>query len=177
VSDDLHELAVTAVGADRPGIVAAVAEVLHDVGGNVEDSAMTILGGHFAIVLLVSSPVVAEELRASLAPVADRLGLTVSVSGAAGQSTGAEATHLLSVYGADKPGILAGVTRALADEGANITDLETRVLSAGSDPVYAMVVELVVGAGGEGALAAALDEVCETLGVDHTLRTIEAETY
>jgi glycine cleavage system transcriptional repressor len=177
VSDDLHELAVTAVGADRPGIVAAVAEVLHDVGGNVEDSAMTILGGHFAIVLLVSSPVAAEELRASLAPVADRLGLTVSVSGAAGQSTGAEATHLLSVYGADKPGILAGVTRALADEGANITDLETRVLSAGSDPVYAMVVELVVGAGGEGALAAALDEVCETLGVDHTLRTIEAETY
>jgi glycine cleavage system transcriptional repressor len=177
VSDDLHELAVTAVGADRPGIVAAVAEVLHDVGGNVEDSAMTILGGHFAIVLLVSSPVLADELRSSLAPVAEELGLAVSVSEADGGSSDAEATHLLSVYGADKPGILAGITRALAGEGANITDLETRVLSADTEPVYAMVVELVVGEGGEGALAAAVDEACETLGVDHTLRTIEAETY
>ncbi len=177
MDEDLHELAVTAVGADRPGIVAAVAEVLHDAGGNVEDSAMTILGGHFAIVLLVSSPAAADELRTSLAPVADRLGLTVSVSGAAGAASPAEATHLLSVYGADRPGILAGITRALAAEGANITDLETRVLAASTEPVYAMVVELVVGEGGEGALAAVLDEACATLGVDHTLRTIEAETY
>ena len=174
---DVHELAVTAVGADRPGIVAAVADVLHDVGGNVEDSAMTILGGHFAIVLLVASPVGAEQLRTSLAPVGDELGLTISVSDAEGQRYGIEATHLLSVYGADKPGILAGVTRALATEGANITDLETRVLGADEEPVYAMVVEIVVGEGGSGTLAAAIDEACATLGVDHTLRTIEAETY
>ena len=174
---DVHELAVTAVGADRPGIVAAVADVLHDVGGNVEDSAMTILGGHFAIVLLVASPVDAEQLRASLAPVGDELGLTISVSDAEAERYGAEATHLLSVYGADKPGILAGVTRALAAEGANITDLETRVLDPDAEPVYAMVVELVVGDGGEAGLAAAIDEACETLGVDHTLRAIEAETY
>jgi glycine cleavage system transcriptional repressor len=173
----VNELAVTAVGADRPGIVAAVAEVLHDRGGNVEDSAMTILGGHFAIVLLVTSPDSPPELHEALAPVGDRLGLTISVSDAGGTRTQAEATHLLSVYGADKPGILAGVTRALALEGANITDLETRVLGGGEEPVYAMVVELVVGEGGEGALATAIGEACETLGVDHTLRAIEAETY
>ena len=175
--DETHELAVTAVGADRPGIVAAVAEVLHDIGGNVEDSAMTILGGHFAIVLLVASPVDGDRLHEALVPVADDLGLTVSVSEARGQRDDVEATHLLSVYGADKPGILAGITRALAAEGANITDLETRVLDPQSEPVYAMVVELVVGEGGEAGLAAAVDEACEALGVDHTLRTIEAETY
>ena len=173
----MHELAVTAVGADRPGIVAAVSEVLHDIGGNVEDSAMTILGGHFAIVLLVASPTDASQLRSALAPVADELGLTISVSDAEGQRHLHEPSHLLSVYGADKPGILAGVTRALADEGANITDLETRVLDPDDEPVYAMVVEVVVGEGGEAGLAAAVDEACETLGVDHTLRTIEAETY
>jgi glycine cleavage system transcriptional repressor len=177
VADEIHELAVTAVGADRPGIVAGVAAVLHDIGGNVEDSAMTILGGHFAIVLLVASPVAGERLHEALSPVAGDLGLTISVSEARSQRDDAEATHLLSVYGADKPGILAAVTRALADQGANITDLETRVLGHEDEPVYAMVVELVVGEGGEAEVAAAIDEACEALGVDHTLRTIDAETY
>lgn len=173
----MHELAVTAVGTDQPGIVAAVAAVLHQRGGNVEDSAMTILGGHFAIVLIVASDDGPEQLRAALAPVADELGLTVSISSAEGHRADVEPTHLLSVYGADAPGILAGVTRALADTGANITDLETRVLGADREPVYAMVIELVAGDGGEPALTTGLAEVCGGLGVDHTLRTIEAETY
>jgi glycine cleavage system transcriptional repressor len=133
------ELAVTAVGAPTaPGIVAAVAEVLQERGGNVEDSAMTILGGHFAIVLLVEIDDEPEDLRTALLAATVDLGLTVSVTAADGGG-GIEPTHLLSVYGADKPGILAGVTRALADAGANVTDLETRVLGADDEPVYAMV--------------------------------------
>jgi glycine cleavage system transcriptional repressor len=173
----VHELAVTAVGTDQPGIVAAVAAVLHERGGNVEDSAMTILGGHFAIVLIVASPDEPEDLRAALAPIAEELGLTVSVSRANGHGRGAEPTHLLSVYGADAPGILAGVTRALAEAGANITDLETRVLGQDDEPVYAMVIELVAGPEGPDALALTVQRACAPLGVDHTLRTIDAETY
>jgi glycine cleavage system transcriptional repressor len=169
------ELAVTAVGVDRPGIVAAVAEVLRARGGNVEDSAMTILGGHFAIVLIVASEDDPSQLRDALLDATGEFGLTISVSRADGTRGPIEPTHLLSVYGADRPGILAGVTRALADLGANITDLETRVLGADTEPVYAMVVE-VVAADGD-ALAARLDEVCTELGVDHTLRTIDAQTY
>jgi glycine cleavage system transcriptional repressor len=169
------ELAVTAVGADRPGIVAAVAEVLRDRGGNVEDSAMTILGGHFAIVLIVASDDEPDELRDALLAGTSALGLTVSVSRADGTRGPAEPTHLLSVYGADRPGILSGVTRTLADLGANVTDLETRVLGADTEPVYAMVVEVVCADGDE--LAGALETVCAELGVDHTLRPIDAQTY
>jgi glycine cleavage system transcriptional repressor len=169
------ELAVTAVGADRPGIVAAVAEVLRERGGNVEDSAMTILGGHFAIVLIVASDDSPEELREALLAATGDFGLTVSVSRADGSRGATEPTHLLSVYGADRPGILAGVSRALADVGANVTDLETRVLGADTEPVYAMVVEVVCT--DDDALAGALTDVCDRLGVDHTLRTIDAQTY
>ncbi|MEX1178885.1 MAG: ACT domain-containing protein [Nitriliruptor sp.] len=171
----MAELAVTAVGADRPGIVAAVAEVLRERGGNVEDSAMTILGGHFAIVLIVASEDAPEELRDALLAATSELGLTVSVSRADGSRGGVEPTHLLSVYGADQPGILAGVSRALADVGANVTDLETRVLGAETEPVYAMVVEVVCDAGDE--LERALAAVCGELDVDHTLRTIDSQTY
>jgi glycine cleavage system transcriptional repressor len=168
------EFAVTAVGADRPGIVAAVAAALHERGGNIEDSAMTILGGHFAIVLLVAADGTAEELASALRDATADLGLTVSVSAAGAERRPAEPSHLLSVYGADKPGIVAAVTAELASQGANITDLETQVIGD-EEPVYAMVIELV--ADDASGLAGGLDRVCGELGVDHTLRVIEAETY
>jgi glycine cleavage system transcriptional repressor len=170
----MPEFAVTAVGADRPGIVAAVAAVLHDRGGNVEDSAMTILGGHFAIVLLVSADDSAEALQAALQQATSELGLTISVTTAGAERRPAEPTHLLSVYGADRPGIVAAVTAELADRGANITDLETQVIGE-REPVYAMVIEMIADDAGD--IEQGLERVCRELGVDHTLRTIEAETY
>jgi glycine cleavage system transcriptional repressor len=168
------EFAVTAVGEDRPGIVAAVAAVLHERGGNVEDSAMTILGGHFAIVLLVAADDDADALRDALQEATSHLGLTISVSRAGADRRPAEPTHLLSVYGADRPGIVAAVTAELASRGANITDLETQVIGE-TDPVYAMVIELV--SDDEHGIEEGLARVCGDLGVDHTLRAIEAETY
>ncbi len=171
----MPQLAVTAVGADRPGIVAAVARVLHDRGGNLEDSAMTILGGHFAIVLLVATDDTPEILQDALATATADLGLEVSVTPVSGERSTAEATHLLSVYGTDKPGIVAAVTDAIAQVGANITDLETQVIGEDDTPVYAMVIELV--ADDSTALETELGAACDRLGVDHTLRTIDAETY
>lgn len=174
----MSELAVTALGADQPGIVAAVAEVLRERGGNVEDSAMTILGGHFAIVLIVASEDDPADLQQALTDATAEFGLTVSVTLAGQGHASAEPTHLLSVYGSDRPGILAGVTRALADLGANITDLETRLLSAEDRPVYAMVIELALPEGSsQENLESDIGEACARLGVDHMLRTIEAETY
>jgi glycine cleavage system transcriptional repressor len=168
--------AVTALGQDRPGIVAAVAAVLRDRGGNVEDSAMTILGGHFAIVLLVEADDTADGLEHALRAATAHLDLTVHVNATTVTTAMTEPTHLLSVYGPDRAGILAGVSAALADVGVNITDLETRLLP-GDEPVYAMVIELVAPDGVTDRVADAVATVCEELGVDHTLRAIEAETY
>src|SRR2546425_7013519 len=54
---------------------------------------------------------------------------------------------MLSVYGADRPGIVAAVARAVADHGGNITDLNTRVIGSPDRPVYAMVLEIHVPGG------------------------------
>ena len=50
----MRHFAVSAIGRDRPGIVAAVSKVLLDHEGNIEDSQMTILRGHFTMTLIVS---------------------------------------------------------------------------------------------------------------------------
>jgi glycine cleavage system transcriptional repressor len=171
----VHELAVTAIGADRPGIVAAVTRVLHERGGNLEDSAMTILGGHFAIMLLVATEEDPDSLQDALKVATAPLGLTVTVCPADAGNGSADPTHLRSVYGADRPGIVAGVTGALAAVGANIVNLETQVIGATDTPVYAMLIEL------ETSDAAAVERVvssaCDELGIDHSLRAIDTETY
>lgn len=168
-------LAVTAIGKDRPGLVAAVTGVLHDRGGNIEDSAMTILGGHFAIVLLVTTDDDPSALDAILHENLTAFGLTISVSQAALPAATLASTHLLSVYGSDKPGIVAAVTKALADNGANIVDLETQIVGQQDEPVYAMVLEF--SCTDEKAVTQAIADACTALGVDHTLRNIAAETY
>ena len=64
----MSHVAVTAVGADRPGIVAGVTKVLFDQGCNLEDTSMTILRGHFAMMLVVDVPagVAAADLEAAV---------------------------------------------------------------------------------------------------------------
>src|SRR4051812_24767850 len=49
----VHQIWLTAIGRDRPGIVARIARVLLQHGLNIEDSQMRILGGRFAMMLLL----------------------------------------------------------------------------------------------------------------------------
>src|SRR5688572_7474056 len=131
----MPHVAVTAVGVDRPGIVAAVTGVLMQHGGNLEDTAMTNLGGHFAMMLVVAVPadVAPDALEAALVDEVGELGLTVAVRPiveAPSTSTGTAAGWSVSLYGADRPGIVHRVAKLLADHDANIVDLSTRVVGA-----------------------------------------------
>ena len=55
--------AVTVLGHDRPGIIAATTEGLAGLGLNIEDSTMTLLRGHFAMMLVVD---VGDVIRGSV---------------------------------------------------------------------------------------------------------------
>src|SRR5690606_29428206 len=144
------ELSVTAIGEDRPGVVAAITGALADLDANLEDTSMTILGGRFAMVLIVDVPddVGPAEVEAALARPAEDLHLDVSVHASDPASTPTDgARHSVAVYGADRPGIVHAVARALADAHVNITDLATRVVGGSEHPVYAMLLDVTVPAG------------------------------
>jgi glycine cleavage system transcriptional repressor len=175
--------ALTAVGVDRPGIVAAVTGALLELGVNLEDTSMTILRGHFAMMLVVDAPVglTTGELESALARPASDLDLVVTVRPLA-EVTGAPAggsqaaTHTAAVYGADHPGIVHGVALLLASEGVNIVDLSTRVIGEPDRPVYAMFLELsvppTVDADG---LGRRLKAVATELGVDASIHPSDAD--
>jgi glycine cleavage system transcriptional repressor len=170
------DYAVSAIGRDRPGIVAAISEVLFELGGNIDDSQMSILHGHFAVMLVVSVPerVGRDELAARLGQVRERLGLEgLAVSELDELAGTAAPTHVLTVYGADHPGIVHAVSKALAERGANITDLRTRRTSA-EEPLYVMVIEIAVH-GDEEELRKAMAGVAEDAAVEVSLRELSSE--
>jgi glycine cleavage system transcriptional repressor len=175
----MARFAVSVFGRDRPGIVAAVTRVLADAGCNLEDTSMTILRGHFAMMLVVAGPdgVGEAALRAGLEPVAGRLDLQVSVREVTDEVTaagGGGARYAAAVYGADRPGLVARVSEALAAHQVNIVDLQTRVIGE-PDPVYAMHFELEVPAGRAAQVEADLGAVADELGVQVSFHPDDAD--
>ena len=169
-------VAVTVVGNDRPGIAAGVTRVLYEAGCNLEDATSTILRGHFTMVLIVRTPPGADAslLERRLAPIGDELSLVITARPVEAAPTEiAGPTHMVSVYGSDRPGIVYRVTEVLARGGANITDLESRVIGPEKAPVYALLLEVAVP---EGSFA--LDDLAalkEELDVDVSIHPIDAD--
>ena len=170
--------ALSAIGRDRPGIVAAVSRVLLDLEGNVEDSQMAILRGHFAVMLIVALPegVGREELERRLEPIRDELGLAaIAVSEVDQVDGGPRPSHVLSVYGADHPGIVHSISSALADQGISITGLETRVAGGEDSPIYVRLMEIAVGETDPDGLTAELERIGKAEGLDVSLRELSAD--
>jgi glycine cleavage system transcriptional repressor len=165
----VHELAITVIGPDRTGIVADVAEALAGVGANLTDSTMTRLRGHFTMTLVCTGPS-APEVSKALEPLTDVVTSVRQVSPEAGSEDVGE-PYVVSVHGADRLGIVAAVTRVLAAEGGNITDLSTRL----SGTLYVLVAELDLPPGNADELAEQLAVAASELGVEVTLRRAESE--
>jgi glycine cleavage system transcriptional repressor len=138
----VRELAITAVGRDRPGIVAGLTAALLPLGANLHDCRAALLRGSFAIVMAVEVPdaVDADAARGAIAPAAATLGLEIWVGDAPGDGHTTEGERcVISVYGADHPGIVHATSSALAALEVNILDLSSRVV--GDPPVYVLGIE------------------------------------
>ena len=166
---------LSAIGQDRPGLVAELAQLVYDADANLEDSRMTILGSDFAVILLASSS--ASGCGDRLASGAKRLerdhGLTILVRALEGQPRGpvpapGHTAWRVSAAGADKAGIVVGVCRALAAHDVNIADLSTRSRPGeGGSPHYEMTMTVEVPSRLDIAtLRKALDEAATRLLID-----------
>jgi len=161
---------------------------------NLEDSQMSILHGHFTVVLIVAGADTTDlaGLRADLERTAERLSLEAlslsELGDGEGEATGeatesgkrpssSEPTCIVTVYGADHPGIVHAVASALAESAVNITDLQTRLGSGheGSE-LYAMMLEVALPAGfSEADLEILFEGVRREQGVQATVRALEQD--
>lgn len=138
----MHWYMLTLVGRDRAGIVAEVTNILFDAGCQLGEASMMRLGGNFTVMLMVESeqdqPTLETMLQEKLTPLALRLHID--------PIEGHLHEHIIpdvcvSVYGADRPGIVAKVTRVLQQQNFNILDLESDVGGTDEKPIYIMHID------------------------------------
>lgn len=168
-------LAITVLGHDRPGIIADATSAIAELGGNILDSSMTLLRGHFAWMLITDIAAGADEVQGRLAFLSEQ-GLVVSVLPVPPEEHRVSGDQfMLTVHGADRPGIVAELTGVLAVHGGNITDLSTRL---GSGGLYLLVVEVEIPHDVDVvSLGSALAQKAQSLGVDASLRAGDADLF
>lgn len=168
-----HWYMLALVGEDRPGIVARVTAALFDGGCDLGEASMMRLGGNFTIMLMVKFAGTTKALEDILKTEVDSLSLHMHIDRIeAHLHTHLEPDVRISVYGADKMGIVAKVTGALAETGLHILDLESDVAGETDKPIYVMHIEGHAAEGIE-ALQSALDVVTKEAGIEAHLEPIE----
>lgn len=166
--------AITVLGHDRPGIIAETTAILGSLGLNLEDSTMTLLRGHFAMMLISDGDAVTTEIENALLPLTAGGDLTVTVREVPAEHASAApgSSWVLTVHGGDRPGIVSSIVARVAAVGGNITDLTTRL----AGELYLLVAEVDLPRDADlDAVRAGLAEAAGELGVGVTLSAVEAD--
>lgn len=119
------QLVVTAMGADRSGLVNDMTRIVMTHGGSIDDSRMSILGGEFAVIMLISGDETAvAELEHAISGELEAMGLTSIVQRTRNRKAdGQSAPYAVEVVAVDQPGIVHKVSEFFSSRGINIADL------------------------------------------------------
>jgi glycine cleavage system transcriptional repressor len=168
------QLVITALGADRPGIVDELSEVLFSRELNIEDSRMSVLGGEFAILLLVSGT--AEAINGVVGDISTleqslRMKLLTKVTSSQSITEDFE-NYIVEVEAIDHPGIVHKIASFFSSQQVNIEELSTERYSAAhtATPMFsvAMIISIPSGIDSKELSENFLD-MCDELNLDASI--------
>ena len=141
-------ITISAMGHDRVGLADDIVLWIEAAGGNVEDSKMAVLGGEFAVIMLVSgSSGTVNSLIDEASSRAQELGIRLD----AAETTAPHASaggrpYIVESVSLDSPGIVHAVTREIRSMGISIEDLETSSSAAPwtGAPVFRMRARVIL---------------------------------
>ena len=165
------KLVITALGQDRPGIVNELSSTLFSHELNIEDSRMSVLGGEFAILLLVTGSEQSlsrfidnkQEAEASL-----NMTLTIKTTESP-ESTHSQIPYDVEVISVDYPGIVHKLTHFFSDQNINIVDLSTDRYAAPHTGTPMFALQMTIGIPSETNIAGLRDNflnMCDELNLD-----------
>ncbi|MDX1810539.1 MAG: ACT domain-containing protein [Gammaproteobacteria bacterium] len=143
-----YQLVISALGEDQPGIVKSVSKYILDCGGNIVESHMSVLGGEFALMVLVSGETSAlQAIESGLPEVAEAMNLTLICKHTTPQTEKAQGVpYGIEIIAMDHPGIVHVVTDYLAKQRINVEELSTDSYAAPhtGTPMFALNVEIAI---------------------------------
>lgn len=166
-----HQLVISALGEDKPGIVKSVSKYILDCGGNIAESHMSVLGGEFALMTLVTGEqAVLDKIESGLSSLAESMGLTVITKHTQPLAIKRQGVpYKVEIIAMDHPGIVHDVTDYLVQQGINVQELETDSYAAPhtGTPMFALNLEIAIPA--EISIAdfrRSFNEFCEAINLD-----------
>lgn len=167
-------LVLSALGKDRPGIVNELSKAILDCGGNIEDSRMTVLGGEFALMMLVSGQWNAiAKLESRLAALQQKLELTIVAKHTSPRPARANMVpYVVDVVSMDHPGIVHDISEFFSRRGINIEELSTWTYPAAhtGTPMFSLSMTISIPAElNIGQLRSEFTGFCDDLNLDATL--------
>ncbi|MGD1983392.1 MAG: glycine cleavage system protein R [Chromatiaceae bacterium] len=171
-------LVISALGKDRPGIVDTLARAIYELDCNISDSRMTVLGGEFAILLLVDGPWNRlAKLEDQVPELQDRLDLTITTRQTGERSPEANLLpYAVDVVALDHPGIVYSLASFFSDRQINIEDMVTSSYAAAHTGTPMFSVRMTIGIPADIHIAALRDEFmdfCDSMNLDAVLEPIK----
>jgi glycine cleavage system transcriptional repressor len=171
-------LVISALGEDRPGIVNDLSKSIADSGCNIEDSRMTVLGGDFAIILLVSGKWnELAKLESCLPSVGRRLGLLLNTKRTEPPPRrGDMLPYAVEVVSIDHPGIVHQLANFFSSREINIRDMATASYAAAhtGTPMFSVQMTVDVPAGTHIAgLREEFMDFCDQLNLDAIMEPVK----
>ena len=168
------KLVISALGADRPGIVDELSNIIYSHALNIEDSRMTVLGGEFAVLLLVSGEQSSlDALQSQLNNMEQALQMRLLIKPTTeSNTTDKTIPYSVEVTALDNPGIVQNITSFFSKRNINIVNLQTESYSAPhtGSPMFAL--HMTIGIPAETNIAQLREtfmEACDELNLDAEL--------
>ncbi len=170
-------LVINASGDDKVGLVDRLSGRIADAGCNIEESRMAVLGGKFALIMLVSGPWHAlSRLEAQRPALGPQLGLTIIHERTnKRESRQAAVPYSVEVVSMDHPGIVRSLSAFFARNGINIEELHTSTYPAPhtGTPMFSVVMTVGIPANMHFAtLRGDFLDYCDDLNLDATFEPV-----
>jgi len=171
-------LVISALGQDQPGLIAELSQTVLSTGCNIEDSRMSILGGEFAIIMLVSGAWNnIAKLEDGLATTGEKLGLLVNCRRTQPRNLShEEIPYTIEVVSLDHPGIVQQIAGFFSKRNINIHDMYTnshRAAHTGS-PMFTLSMTVEIPAATHiSTLREQFMEFCDQLNLDAIMEPVK----
>ena len=168
---------ISIVGPDRVGLVAAVTARLFDLGLNLGDTTFAVLGTGCEFTALAETPadVGTEEVLTQLRALSHLADAKVEVGEFKFDPHHADSgqhTHRICVSGGDQPGLIARVSEAFVEFGANIVRLNSERVPSGGKTLYVTNFDVAIPAKRANACIAAVANTAEQLQLECTWEAV-----
>lgn len=170
-------LVISALAHDRPGIVNELSHTILGCDGNIIDSRMSVLGGEFAIILLVSGVESSiNQLESSLAKLGQNAELTIETRRTSSPELKERIPYHIEIVAIDHPGIVYQLTNYLSKLNINIQDLNTNRYAAAHTGTAMFAVDMHVTIPAELSIQQFRDDFvhfCDDLNLDVSMRAVK----